>query len=75
MGCDWLSVPRLDWRKIVRTATCGETSESRVIELQRKYQEVFSPSLGTITLLQAKLSVKKDAHPKFFKARPVPFAP
>ena len=41
---------------------------------QDKYQEVFSDTLGMITPFQAKMSVKKDARPKFFKPRSVPFA-
>ena len=35
---------------------------------------MLSPDLGTIKSLQAKLHVKKNAEPKFCKARPVPFA-
>ena len=41
---------------------------------QDKYQEVFSDTLGMITPFQAKLSVKNDIQPKFFKPRSVPFA-
>lgn len=78
LGRDWLSVLRLDWRKIARITTCGNTKETtvetRLSELKEKYQEVFSPALGTITPFQARLSVKEGASPKFVKARPVPFA-
>ena len=48
-------------------------AESRVAALQDKYQ-VFSETLGMITPFQAKLSVKEDTQPKFFKPRSVPFA-
>jgi hypothetical protein len=35
---------------------------------------VFKQGLGTIKGINAKLEVKNDAHPKFCKARPVPYA-
>ena len=48
--------------------------EDRVTLLLDQYQEVFSPTLGTITPFQAKLSLTPGASPKFFKPRSVPFA-
>ena len=36
--------------------------------------EVFAESLGTITPFRAKLTVRPDTPPKFFKPRSVPFA-
>ena len=74
MGRDWLKVVKLDWRTIGRVALSESSLESRVTALQDKYQEVFSETLGTITPFQAKLSVTKDAKPKFFKPRSIPFA-
>ena len=47
---------------------------SQVAALQDRYQEFFSETLGTITPLQAKLSVTQNTPPKFFNPRPVPFA-
>ena len=75
LGLDWLRVVRLDWRSIGKVSTSTSVSlEARVAVLQDRYQEVFSEKLGTITHFQAKLSVKPEAAPKFFKLRPVPFA-
>ena len=48
--------------------------DDHVAALQDKYQEVFLDTLETIIPFQAKLRVKKDARPKFFKPRSVPFA-
>jgi len=74
MGRDWLRVVKLDWRTIGKVAMSESSLEGRVAALQDKYQEVFSETLGTITPFQAKLNVAKDATPKFFKPRSVPFA-
>ncbi len=71
MGRDWLRVVKLNWKSI---ASSEGTIESRVSALQDKHQEVFSEMLGTISPYQAKLSVAKDAKPKFFKPHFVPFA-
>ena len=45
----------------------------RVAVLQEKYAEVFAETLGTIMPYQAKLNVSKEAAPRFFKPRSVPF--
>ena len=72
MGCDWLRVVRLDWRKIGKVFATTTGTESRVAKLQEQYQEVFSEDLGTITPFTAKLSVTPGAQPKFFKPRCLP---
>ncbi len=74
MGRDWLRVIPLDWRTIGKVSKSDSDINSQVAVLQDKYREVFSEVLGTITPYQAKLSVTKDAKPKFFKPRSVPFA-
>ena len=77
MGRDWLKVVRLDWRTVAKVTSSVPTSanlSSHITALQDRYQEVFSETLGTISPFQAKLSVTKDAKPKFFKPRPVPLA-
>ena len=40
-------------------------------ELLSKYKSLFK---GIVESFEGKLSLKQDAQPKFFKARPVPFA-
>jgi len=39
-----------------------------------EFSELFQPELGHCTKTKAKLCLKNDAVPKFFKPRPVPFA-
>ena len=50
-------------------------SGSQLLEsLLDKHENLFKEELGTIQPYQATLQIKKDASPKFFKPRPVPFA-
>lgn len=65
---DWLKVVRLDWR------TIGNVSASTSGTLGHPAGPLpGSIFRGTIMHFQAKLSVKSDDQPKFFKPRPVPF--
>ena len=69
LGRDWLAALRLDWRTIF--------SVSRTLSLQQvldKYSDVFKEGLGELKGMEAKIHVDKDEHPRFFKARQVPFA-
>lgn len=47
------------------------TSVSKLID---KYSALFDNSQGTFTKCRISLTVKNNTVPKFFKARPVPFA-
>lgn len=48
--------------------------ESKLEKLFSQYSEVFEDDLGTFTGPKAKIHVEADTQPKFFKARPVPYA-
>ena len=72
LGRDWLSVIRLDRQQIAKvTASIPSSNDlaTQVSALQGRYHEVFADGLGTIFPFLA------NAKPKFFKPRPVPFAP
>ena len=43
-------------------------------ELITKYNSVFSNKQGSIDEFEARIKVKTDANPKFYKPRPVPYA-
>ena len=72
LGRDWLRHIRLDWKTIARTVR--EALPARLEVLLQSYSEVFGEELRTINSVQARLQVKPDAQPKFFRPRPVPFA-
>ena len=67
LGRNWLKVIQLDWRSIKHIPTELES-------LLYKYDELFKEELGTMRGVNAKLSMKEDATPKFCRARPVPYA-
>ena len=46
----------------------------QVEHLKEKYKDIFSPELGKLKDIKAKLHLKDNATPKFVKARPVPYA-
>ena len=70
-GRNWLKYIQLDWKKI---AIVAAVYEDKLQTLLHQYEDLFKEGLGTITSYQAKLQMQKDAIPKFFKPRPVPFA-
>jgi len=49
-------------------------NKSELESLLREYSDVFDKPVGVISNFKAKLILKGDAAPKFYKARPVPFA-
>ena len=78
-GRDWLTKIRVDWKRIfnVSVPTTPELSTAVTQRLHatiQTYSGVFKQGLGTIKGIKAKLDVTDDAHPKFCKARPVPYA-
>ena len=68
-GRNWLEKIRLNWEKIKQLSP-----DYRMESLVSKYSHVFEDTLGTIKSIHAKLEVKADAKPKFFKPRAMPYA-
>ena len=50
------------------------TLSTDIDQLLDKYKDVFSPELGTLRGVYAKLTLQPNAEPKIFKPWPVPFA-
>ena len=71
LGRNWLKYLRLDWNNIfsVRTAKMKPLHA-----LLQYHQILFSKELGEIHPFTASLHIQADATPRFFKARPMPFA-
>ena len=66
-GRNWLNAIKLNWAQI-KQVTRG------LQPLLKKYGDVFQQELGTLKGIEVQLVVPKDATPKFFKPRPVPYA-
>lgn len=72
LGREWLTSIRLDWKTIGLAAM--DTSQTRLHEMLKCYDEVFQDELGTMKTIKAELKLKENATPKFHRARTVPFA-
>jgi len=70
-GRNWLANIRLNWHQV---RLCVNTLLTDVDQLLDQYKDVFSSELGTLKGIYAKLTLKPDAKPKYFKPRPVPYA-
>eukprot|EP00731_Ephydatia_muelleri_P009820 Em0005g406a len=72
LGRDWLRHIKLDWKTVGQVASVNRAT--MLDSLLKRYHEVFQGGLGTLKGVHARLQVKPNAVPKFFKARTVPFA-
>lgn len=70
-GREWLHELQLDW---VTIKALKVQSLKQVEDLKSKYKEVFTPELGKLKDVKAKLHLKENTTPKFVKARPVAYA-
>ena len=66
-GRNWLRDIKLNWGSI-KKISCD------LDNVLAKHKSVFNDELGTMQGTKAKLFVKSDSKPKFFKPRPVPHA-
>ena len=66
-GRNWLEKIKVDWERI-------HSVQSEVDQILEKYETIFQEKLGTIKGVSARLELKSDARPKFYKARAVPYA-
>lgn len=68
LGRNWLNHLQVDWGKIKRLRY------SSVESITQQHPDLFKDELGTIKGVKAKIYLKDGATPRYFKARPVPFA-
>ena len=71
LGRDWLHHIRLDWAQFHKVDAEQSVQLEQILS---KHAALFEPGLGKIAGTKAKFYLKKDAKPKFCRARQVPFA-
>ncbi|XP_038590459.1 uncharacterized protein K02A2.6-like [Micropterus salmoides] len=71
VGRNWIRRLGLEWKP---EPQINHLREETLEEVLGEYMEVFKEELGKFKGPPAKIYVDKDARPKFFKARPVPYA-
>ena len=69
LGRNWLGELRLDWLRVLQFH-----QSSGVQSVLAKYPELFRSELGTLQGNMASLKIDPSVQPRFFKARPVPYA-
>ena len=67
MGRDWMDAIKLNWKRISRVTV----SENDIIS---QYPELFTEGLGSVTGHKGHIYVDKDAQPRFYKPRQIPYA-
>ena len=68
LGRDWLEMLKQNWSEVnmLRHMSCDH--------LLAQYDELFQEGLGQLKGVTAMLRVDKEITPRFYKARPVPYA-
>lgn len=70
LGRNLLSQLKLDWGEIMLVRDLDPVHAGLMAEVP----DVFAEGLGKLKEMQVKINVKSDAIPRFFKARPIPYA-
>ncbi|XP_056589597.1 uncharacterized protein K02A2.6-like [Triplophysa dalaica] len=70
LGRSWLSELELSWENVSKIKDSSEWLQ----DILRKHETVFKEELGTLRGAKAKIHVPRDAKPRFFRARSLPFA-
>lgn len=71
LGRDWLQRLRLNWSQLHYVPS---SSSTRVQEVLDRHPDVFKEELGMLRGTTAKIQLNPSAQPKFYRARPVPYA-
>ena len=71
LGRDWLSHIRLDWSTLNHIQTAAISACQKILD---QHKILFKDELGTVKGTTAKFHIDSQMKPKFFKARPVPYA-
>ena len=75
-GREWLSEIKVELQNLysVNKVANARPRFNELDNILKEYDTLFKEELGTVKSVEAKLRVKEEVKPKFFKPRPVPFA-
>ena len=74
-GRNWLEQIKLDWHEIAKINGITKPSyQKKLDDLLKQYEEIFRDELGKCKQIKAKLHVKPNTVPKFYRPRPIPLA-
>lgn len=69
-GREWLSEFHVNWQQIHMV----NRVEEELKDILNLNNQLFNENLGTVKGVEAELRVKKEARPRFHRARPIPYA-
>lgn len=70
-GRDWLKELQLDWKQLHHVQLQRCQALQNVLD---RHAPLFNDELGTLRDTKVTIHVQPDAHPRFFRPRPVPYA-
>ena len=70
-GRDWLKAIVLDWKQLNYVYSIRHRALQDVLD---QYSDLFKEGMGTLQGTTVKIHIEQDARPRFFRARPVPYA-
>ncbi|KAI5624616.1 hypothetical protein C0J50_15842 [Silurus asotus] len=77
-GREWLRKIPLDWHTIKKLDVPQQVTDKETLkalaQIIENAESVFQKGIGTLKGIKASLELEEDTSPKFFKARPVPYA-
>lgn len=73
-GRDWLSELKVDWHHDISPTKRNIKQMSTTEDILSEFGELFSTGVGKIKDIKAHFNLKEGSQPKFFKARPAPYA-
>ena len=77
MGRHILGYLRLNWKKLFNVFSLSENCNFESLRLNKilsEYKIVFNKELGTLKDVEINIPINPSVKPKFFRARPVPYA-
>ena len=71
LGRDWLQEIVLDWKQLNKVHYVCQRALQDVLD---QYADLFKPGMGTLKGTTARIHIRENICPRFFQARPVPYA-
>ena len=61
---------RIDWKEVL---SVGKVATNSLESVLRRHQELFKEELGMVKGMEVSIHIEPDAHPRFYRVRPVPY--
>ena len=75
LGRNWLEKIKLDWKEVAKINGITQLPHQKKLDnLLTQYEEIFKDEFGQCKHIKAKLHVKPEAVPKFYRPRPIPLS-